>query len=197
MKSEEQTELPLSTLHFSRNKPAPSTWRQFLERLGQSSTTALFFLASSLGKSPAFEWPLAPCWSSFCKWVRELEMTNEKENVCLALFFFDNLSSNRAKVIWSPHNAQGFQGDSWKQTCIKTTCSLRWKPCLLAVCFKSSRSSGCISLTANSGGFCLKGGCLSGWLIKQLEIFLAEFLCYVLTKPVEHCYTNRSPWEHA
>lgn len=129
--------------------------------------------------------------------VRELKMTNEKENVCLALFFFDNLSSNRAKVIWSPHNAQGFQGDSWKQTCIKTTCSLRWKPCLLAVCFKSSHSSGCISLTANSGGFCLKGGCLSGWLIKQLEIFPAEFLCYVLTKPVEHCYTNRSPWEHA
>lgn len=31
--------------------------------------------------------------------VRELKMTNEKENVCLALFFFDNLSSNRAKVI--------------------------------------------------------------------------------------------------
>lgn len=105
----------------------------------------------------------------FCKWRRELEMTNEKENVCLALFFFDNLSSNRAKVIWSPHNAQGFQGDSWKQRCIKMTCSLRWKPCLLAVCLKNSHSSSCISLTANSGGFCLKGGCLSGWLIKELE----------------------------
>lgn len=32
----------------------------------------------------------------FCKRGRELEMPNVKENVCLALFFFNNFSSNRA-----------------------------------------------------------------------------------------------------
>lgn len=34
--------------------------------------------------------------------------------------FFDNFSSHMAKVIWSPHDAQGLQGDSWMQRCIKT-----------------------------------------------------------------------------
>lgn len=33
---------------FSRNKAAPATWRQFLQRLGESSTIAQIYLVSSL-----------------------------------------------------------------------------------------------------------------------------------------------------
>lgn len=55
-------------------------------------------------------------------WVEERAGGDKGERECVpGSVFFDNFSSRMAKAIWSPHDAQGLQGDSWMQRCIKIT----------------------------------------------------------------------------
>lgn len=117
MKSEEQTELPLSTPIFPGiNQCHPhggSFWR------GQGKATlAPWFIRPPLGKTSCFLCGLLPC-AKVLQVRRELSMKNEIQNVCLVLVFFANLTSNRAKVIWSPHNAQRFQGTAGSKDVLK------------------------------------------------------------------------------
>lgn len=193
MKSEEQTELPLSTLNSSRNKPAPCIWREFLERLGESSSTALVYLTFSLGQSPAI-WAASGSMLKFCKWRRELEVTKEREDVCLALF-----SLTISLPIWLrsfdlPTMHRGFKGTAGCRDALKQL-FFEMKPMIINSLFQKLSQQQLYLTGSKLWRVCLKG--LHGWVIKQLEISLAQSPLLCPTKPAEHYYTNRSPWEHA
>lgn len=193
MKSEEQTELPLSTLNSSRNKPAPSIWREFLERLGERSITALGYLTFSLGQSSAI-WMASCSMLKLSKWRRELEVTNEKENMCLALF-----SLTISLPIWLrsfdlPTMHRDFKGTAGCRDALKRFL-FEMKTMIINSLFQKLSQQQLYLTDWKLWRICLKG--LNGWVIKQLEISLAESPLLCPTKRVEHYYTNRSPWEHA
>lgn len=192
MKSEEQTELPLSTLNSSRNKPAPSVWREFLERLGESSSTALVYLTFSLGQSSAI-WTASGSMLKFCKWERA-GGDKEKRNVCLALF-----SLTISLPIWLrsfdlPMMHGDFKGTAGCRDGLKRLL-FEMKTMIINSLFQKLSQQQLHLTDWKLWRVCLKG--LHGWVIKQLEISLAETPLLCPTKPAEHYYTSRSPWEHA
>lgn len=180
MKSEEQTELLLSTLNSSRNKPAPYTGREFLERLEESSIIALVYLTFSLWQSSAL-WTASGSTLKFWKCGRELEVTKEKENVCLALF-----SLTISLPIWLrsfdlPTMHRDFKGTAGCRDALKWFLFEMKTMIINSLVQKLSQQQ--LYLTDwKLWRVCLKG--LHGWVIKQLEISLAESPLLCSTKPV-------------
>lgn len=118
----------------------------------------------------------------------------EKRNVCLALF-----SLTISLPIWLrsfdlPTTHRDFKGTAGCRDALKRL-FFEMKTMIINSLFQKLSQQQLYLTDWKLWRVCLKG--LHGWVIKQLEVSLAESPLQCPTKPVEHYYTNRSPWKHA